>query len=424
MTKTVCAESADEELRSNADGNAMQRADSSMQKKDGDKPANYLTMIGHLCCDVNQGALAAILPFLVAGGGYSYTHVALMLCIANISSAVIQPLFGWIGDRKSCPWFMALGVFLAGLGMACMGYVESFGAVLLCALITGSGTAMFHPEGGRLANLAAGSRKGNGMSIFAVGGNVGFFLGPLLVTFFLSLFGLHGTIAFIVPVIVCSSVLLFFNGRFKALGIAQVSVSSSGEGDAPREHWGMFWLTMGVLSVRSILSYGFISFIPLFLMGVFGQSEGTSSLVISLFAIVGAIATLLSGRVGEYLGSGRLAIACLAASTVSALAFTFNESLPLAIIISVIMSVGVDLFYPSVVAQGMGYVPRHLGTASGLTYGVAICIGGAFEPVLGLMGDAYGLTTVMLILAALGVLGVVLAVILRRKHVALREWQV
>ena len=88
------------------------------------------------------------------------------------------------------------------------------------------------------------------------------------------------------------------------------------------------------------------------------------------------------------------------------------------------MSVGVDLFYPSVVAQGMGYVPRHLGTASGLTYGVAICIGGAFEPVLGIAGDAYGLTTVMLMLTALGVLGVVLAVILRRRHVALREWQV
>ena len=59
-----------------------------------------------------------------------------------------------------------------------------------------------------------------------------------------------------------------------------------------------------------------------------------------------------------------------------------------------------------------------------MTYGVAFAVGGAFEPVLGLTGDAYGLVTVMLLLTVLGVLGVVLAVILRRKHVALREWQV
>ena len=181
---------------------------------------------------------------------------------------------------------------------------------------------------------------------------------------------------------------------------------------------------MGVLSIRSILSYGFVSFIPLFLMGVFGQSEGVCSLVISLFAVTGAVATLLSGRVGEYLGSGRLSILCLSACAVGALVFSFNSNLLLAFVIAIVLSIGVDLFYPSIVAQGMSYVPRHLGTASGMTYGVAFAVGGAFEPVLGMTGDAYGLVTVMLLLTALGVVGVVLAVILRRKHVALREWQV
>lgn len=423
MTKSESAESVNVELRSNANGNALKRDESSIQKKDGDKLANYLTMIGHLCSDVNQGALTALLPFLVAGSGYSYTDVAIMLFVANISSAVIQPLFGWIGDRKACPWFMALGVFMAGFGIANIGYADSYASVLLFSIITGTGAAVFHPEGGRIANLAAGSRKGNGMSIFAVGGNVGFFLGPLLVALFLSLFGMRGTIAFIVPAAACSLTLLFFNKRFVALGTAQAAAIQSEDSEV-REHWGMFWLTMGVLSIRSILSYGFVSFIPLFLMGVFGQSEGVCSLVISLFAVTGAVATLLSGRVGEYLGSGRLSILCLSACVVGALVFSFNSNLLLAFVIAIVLSIGVDLFYPSIVAQGMSYVPRHLGTASGMTYGVAFAVGGAFEPVLGMTGDAYGLVTVMLLLTALGVVGVVLAVILRRKHVALREWQV
>ena len=66
-----------------------------------DKLVNYLCMTGHICSDINQGALSATLPFLVMYDGYSYTAVAGLIFVANIASAVIQPLFGTIGDRKS-----------------------------------------------------------------------------------------------------------------------------------------------------------------------------------------------------------------------------------------------------------------------------------------------------------------------------------
>ena len=89
-----------------------------MARPEGDKLANYLTMLGHLCADINQGALSAILPFLVVGAGYSYLEATMLLFASNIASGIIQPLFGWLGDRHPCPRFMALGVFLAGLGMA------------------------------------------------------------------------------------------------------------------------------------------------------------------------------------------------------------------------------------------------------------------------------------------------------------------
>lgn len=67
-------------------------------------------------------------------------------------------------------------------------------------MVSGIGIALVHPEGGAgLANLAAGEHKGTGMSIFAVGGNVGFFVGPLLCATFVGSFGLTGTWVFLVP---------------------------------------------------------------------------------------------------------------------------------------------------------------------------------------------------------------------------------
>ncbi|EEZ60778.1 transporter, major facilitator family protein [Slackia exigua ATCC 700122] len=383
------------------------------ERSGGDALANYLTMTGHVCSDINQGALSAVLPFLVVGSGYSYFEATMLVFAANIASAVIQPLFGWLGDKHPSPWLMALGVFIAGLGMAGIGYVQEHGYwwVVASATVSGIGVAMFHPEGGRLSNLAAGERKGNGMSIFAVGGNIGFFIGPILCAIFVSTFGLHGTAVFLAPATVCAMLLLGFNGRFKALGTA----ASPADGDSTaREHWGLFGIVMGVLTMRSILHYGLMAFIPLFLVGMLGQSEVLSSTAISVFSIAAALATAFSGRVAEKTGTIRLMTTCCVLMGIGIVGFAFNGIVAVAFILTLVLAVALDLFYPSAVALGMGYVPRHLGMASGLSYGIAVCAGGMVEPLLGLEGDAIGLVPVMLALAAVSFLAAFLCVMLKR----------
>lgn len=367
-----------------------------------DKTANYLTMIGHSCTDINQGALSAILPFLlVAHQDFTYTDLVMLVFAANIASAVIQPLFGWLGDKHPSPWFMALGVFLAGLGMTAIGFAQDYWLIVVSAMVSGIGVAMFHPEGGRLANLAAGVRKGNGMSIFAVGGTVGFFVGPLLTAVFLGNFGMRGTFVFIVPATLCAIVLLAFNKRFANLG---KSAKASARSNPAVDRWGRFAPIMGVVSLRSIIQYGLFSFIPLFMMNVLGQSETFSSLTISVFSVFGAIATALSGRTAERFGASRLMITCLGATAAFICVLALSQSVIVALCAAMLLAVTTDLFYASTVALGMSYVPNSLGMAAGLTYGIAVCAGGVAEPFLGMAGDTFGLPTVMMLLAACSVL--------------------
>lgn len=380
----------------------------------GDKVANYLTMVGHWCTDINQGALAAILPFLVTGYGYTYTQAALLVFAANIASAIIQPLFGWLGDKRPTPRLMALGTFMAGAGMAGVGYAGSFELVLASALMCGTGIAMFHPEGGRLANLAAGARKGNGMSIFAVGGNLGMFTGPVMVAVFVSAWGLAGTWVFLVPTTICAVVLLVQNQRFVALG-AQATKTRQAAAEKRPEQWGMFWLILSVLSVRSIVHYGLMAFIPLFFVSALGQTEAASSMLISLFSVAAALATFLSGRTAERVGANRLLVACMIFLTVGVVAFAFNSVLWVSVVLTIVLAIALDLFYPSTVAVAMGCVPEHLGIASGMCYGVAICMGGAAEPFFGIAGDAFGLQPVMLLLAAVALVGVVLSLVVHSR---------
>ena len=358
---------------------------SNLNKPKHDRRYSYLMMIAHLCDDLNQGALVAVIPFLVLHNGYSYAEVTALLLASNAASAIIQPLFGWLGDKKPRPWLMAAGIFLAGIGMAGVGVLPNYPLIMASAMLSGIGVAMFHPEGGRLGNLTAGEQKGKGMSIFAVGGKLGFTFGPLVATAAITLWGLPGTLIFIIPSTLCAAILLSQN---KALLSYSNPDKQSSNDSLYQDNWVGFGFVMGAISCRSIMYYAFLSFIPLFLVYNLGQEEAFASSVISLFALVCAVGTIASGWAGQLLGAKKLIIVSYACVAIEVVIFAFNGSLIVALILIALLALTCDISYPSAVAMGQSFVPHHLGMASGLSFGVMVCIGGLMTPVFGLIGDS------------------------------------
>lgn len=170
----------------------------------------YLSFLtgGHLCTDLNQGAVPALLPFLISEHGLSFSAAAGLVFAANATSSIAQPLFGHFSDRLSKPWLMPIGVFLAGLGVAMVGVANNYWLIFLAVSISGIGIAAFHPEAVRFANAVAGDKKATGISIFSVGGNAGFAVGPLLTAVLVMAWGLKGTLFLIIPVSIMAVALL------------------------------------------------------------------------------------------------------------------------------------------------------------------------------------------------------------------------
>lgn len=384
-----------------------------LNKPKHDRRYSYLMMIAHLCDDLNQGALVAVIPFLVLHNGYSYAEVTALLLASNAASAIIQPLFGWLGDKKPRPWLMAAGIFLAGIGMAGVGVLPNYPLIMASAMLSGIGVAMFHPEGGRLGNLTAGEQKGKGMSIFAVGGKLGFTFGPLVATAAITLWGLPGTLIFIIPSTLCAAILLSQN---KALLSYSNPDKQSSDESLYQDNWVGFGFVMGAISCRSIMYYAFLSFIPLFLVYNLGQEEAFASSVISLFALVCAVGTIASGWAGQLLGAKKLIIVSYACVAIEVVIFAFNGSLIVALILIAFLALTCDISYPSAVAMGQNFVPHHLGMASGLSFGVMVCIGGLMTPVFGLIGDYFGLQVVMLCVTAIALLGIIITLFIPKNR--------
>ncbi|MDQ6925215.1 MAG: MFS transporter, partial [Candidatus Eremiobacteraeota bacterium] len=167
-----------------------------------------LLATAHLADDLNQSFIPALLPYLILERHLSHqTAGTLVLCQA-MSSSVIQPAIGHLADRRSMPWLIAVGLLLAGGGVAALGVLPTMPLLFLAALISGIGVAMFHPEAARFANWVAGDQKASGMRWFTVGGNLGFAVGPAFATAAISLWGLHGTVAAAIPVALVAGVVL------------------------------------------------------------------------------------------------------------------------------------------------------------------------------------------------------------------------
>jgi len=161
-----------------------------------------LLALGHLVIDLNQGAIPAVLPFLRSAHGLSYAQAATIVLVANLTSSLIQPLFGYLSDQFARRWILPTSVFLSGAGVALIGIAPGYLTVLGLVLVMGLGVAAWHPEGYKTATGVAGDRKATALSWFSLGGNVGLALGPPVITSLITALSIAGTLGMLVPTVI------------------------------------------------------------------------------------------------------------------------------------------------------------------------------------------------------------------------------
>ncbi|MBR4141424.1 MAG: MFS transporter [Campylobacter sp.] len=369
----------------------------------------YILAFSHLCCDINQGALVAILPFLIASYHYDYATAASLVMVSNIVGSLIQPVFGSLADKKNMPYIIPLGLILAGGGIALSGIAPSFAVLCAVVMITGIGVAMFHPQAARAINKCSNPHnKAQNIGIFSFGGILGFSLGPLLMTAIISVFGLKGTLIFIIPQICVSIVYKFFYAEFKRLGEitpkTTINTQTNGVDD-----WGGFYKLMALICGRSIIFHGFNTFLALYFIYEFDQSKAYANTLLSAYIGVSAIFTLLGGRFADKFGFTKMIKISFLCLLPIMIMLATAQNLGFAVVLLAPLGIFLALSYSPIIALGQGYLPNRVGLASGVTFGLTVSIGGIFAPILGLIADKFGLGYVLYTLCGVCVLPLCMA---------------
>jgi FSR family fosmidomycin resistance protein-like MFS transporter len=279
--------------------------------------------LGHIVTDIYQGALLGVLPFLKEKLALSYTLAGMILLTANVTSSLIQPLFGLFSDKKKLTLFLLLGPLAAGIGLSLLSIPSGYLPVLILVILSGFGIASFHPEGYKTASFFTGERKVTGMAIFSVGGNLGFALGPVIVVYLNRYLGLADLPLMIILALAFACILIFFWKEVTA-PLPALAIAGEIKTDYRPSRGAVVSLIMivAVVMMRSSIQMGLTSYIPFYYINYLQGDPLYAGKLVFAFLLGGAIGTFGGAPIADRWGHKRfLSISMILSSLILPLIF-------------------------------------------------------------------------------------------------------
>jgi FSR family fosmidomycin resistance protein-like MFS transporter len=262
--------------------------------------------LSHLITDLTGSALPAMMPFLKDTLQLSYTAVGAVIMISNMTSSIIQPLFGYLSDRMELKWFLPVSIILTCVGFSFLGLAPSFLVLVILVTLNGIGIALYHPEGSKIMHYFSGSRMATGMSFFQVGGNLGMALGPLFITYAITLANLSGTLFYFLLGIPMFGILLLFLKELTLPVKGEKRELRENQGGLPptdqNKGWGAMALLIFAVSMRSWAHMGLITFVPFYYIHVLKGDVITAGRLVFVFLMGGVVGTLIGSPIADKVG--------------------------------------------------------------------------------------------------------------------------
>lgn len=371
-------------------------------------------VLGHLVTDLQGGALPIVLPHLKEIFALSYSQLAAIVLTQNITSSVIQPLFGYLTDKKSLPQLLPYCAALAGAGFAAVGWVSSYEFLLLAVIFIGIASATYHPQASKTVNfLSTKAAKAKNMGLFSLGGNAGMAFGSLGMAFLISLpGGLHNTIYFLLPGLLVFSLMLkcmpayiqvnqAYNNRRQAAEVKHT--------DNNIPYLGLLFLLLFIF-LRSTIHTGLSTYLPLFFMKFRSCDSSFASMLVSGFLLGGVAGTYIGAVLSDRLGARKIILGSIVCSIPAIWLINLAVS-PVTALAAVIMA-GFAIIgsFATTIILAQSLLPNNVGMAAGLTIGFSVGMGGFGVTLLGILADNWGLPLVMQLITWLPVAAAIIAV--------------
>jgi FSR family fosmidomycin resistance protein-like MFS transporter len=370
--------------------------------------------LAHGVNDAYAAFLAPLLPRIMDKLGLSIALAATLAMTLSLAASVLQPLMGYLSDRYGRRVFVVLGPLLSATFLPLIGVTSSFWILIVFLSLGGLGSAVFHPPGASMAaRVSEGKGSGLRMSVFSLGGSLGWAIGPLVAVGLVSWIGLEKLWVAMFPGILVALLLYLVLPPGRTSRVAQLPPSPR---KILRRLRGPLGLLFGISMVGAFTQRVFLTMGPIVAARA-GASEAAGALALSLYLGTQAVGTLTGGYLADRMDRGRL----LAGMTFFAFPAHFLAvSLTPGEAPAYIMACAAGFFgmamMPAIVVKAQELLPDSAAVSSGIVMGLAWGVGSLGVLGTGALGDWIGPREAAMVSMPALLLGTALAL-----HPRLRE---
>jgi len=372
-------------------------------------PIMIAIAIAHLINDTMQSVIPAMFPILKSELGLTFTQIGLISFVLNMFASALQPIVGFVSDKKPMPYALPIGMISSFIGISILAFTTQYWVIIIAVLFLGFGSAIFHPEGSRVSFMAAGSKRGLAQSIYQVGGNSGQALAPLISAYILDIFGQRGAafvlIATTFGILILSKIAKWYKKQLEQERLAKnkrILVSSLPP--LTKKQVGVaLTLLFTIIFARSFYTTNITSFYVFYLMDHYDVSLRIGQILIFTFMAFGVVGTFFGGSLSDRIGRKNVILLSVVVPMPFCLALPY---VPLwaATIFLVIIGTLIMISFSVTVVYAQELVPTKIGTMAGLTTGFAFGMGAIGAIVIGVLMDHKGIDFTMLIVSLLPLL--------------------
>jgi FSR family fosmidomycin resistance protein-like MFS transporter len=369
------------------------------------KKAIFALFLIHFIGDFFQSFIRPLLPVLADKFVLNLTQVGMITGVATFMAFLIQPIFGYLADRYRTRLILLVGSFVGAICIPLVGIAPYFWFVLLLIGLGSVSSAIYHPTAAGMVSVYAGRRTGLAMSIFGLGGTLGFTLGPLVCSGYVTFWGLQR-----LPILTVFGVLVF--------GVLFIMIpATDGAGLSRRDFFGSLKESLGevwkpvlliwsIAFLRAFVEQSLLTFIPV-LTAAEGHSLVSVGSIVSLFTVGGSVSAIVCGHLVDRIGFKPIYFFSLALSSPCMLLFihaTDWQVFPFAFISGFLL---LATLFPAV-ALAQKVAPKGRSLVSSIVMGLALGAAGLLMPLAGWLADGFGIRTVLYCVAFIPLAAVLL----------------
>ncbi|MGA4721301.1 MFS transporter [Fictibacillus nanhaiensis] len=364
----------------------------------------------HLLNDSMQAVIPAIFPILEKSMNLSFTQLGWIAFTLNITSSIMQPVIGWYTDRTTSPYILPVGMMASLIGMLGIAFADSFYMIILSVVGIGLGSAVFHPEGSRVAYMAAGNRRGLAQSIYQVGGNTGSSLAPVMTALVFVPLGQFGAVWFTSLAAIAIFVLFYVSGWYAKQLVhfprVQKQTGEKKQIDRKRKKQviGAMALLVFLVFARSWYFSGIGNYYQFYLIDDYGLTIRQAQVYLFVFMASGVLGTFFGGPIADRLGKRNMIFWSMVGTAPLALLLPHVglwAVIPLFFLIGFILNTSFSV----TVVYAQELVPGRIGMVSGLIVGLAFGMGALGSVVLGKVADVTSISNTMYLISFLPLVG-------------------